>query len=330
MFHSSTPERSKPLRNRMFAGLLAAVVCLPAWGGVHSQEINFRFETFDVPGTPVGTDVLGVEDINNLFEAAGYVQVVSGYQYFGWRRDINGTITDLNDPLSIGAQPYTYADTLNNRGTIAGFFYDTAAGQFSGFFLQNGTWKTYNVPGMPAGTDTTIYGLNDFGDFCGYYEQPPYSAAVPYVNVGGAIDTSFNIPGSTGTYPYAINDRREIVGSWYDGTNTPHGFVREPGGGIRSYDAPGAGPLGTVLLGINVRGWMSGHFWDVNNHEHGFVVSPRGNFYQIDAPGAATNLSQGGTAGGGINDEGVMAGHYDPANGGPDRGYLVRIPPGLD
>lgn len=312
------------MKSRVIAGLLIAAVCLPAWGRTHSQKL--KFETFAVPGTPTGTGALGVEDINDLFQIVGWVQIESGFQYFGWHRGINGQITDLNNPLSTGPKPYTYVASMNNWGTIAGYFYDTAANQFSGFFLRNGNYQTWNVPGVPAGTDTTIYSLNDFGDFCGFYEVPPNFAVVPYASIRGKIVTDFNIAGSAGTYPEWINDLGQIAGAWYDSAGTAHGFVREPGGAIRSYDAPGAGSMGTVILGLNVRGWMSGHFWDANNHGHGFVVSPRGNFYQIDVPGAITNLAGAGTAGGAINDEGFLAGHYEPADGSPDRAYVVAIP----
>lgn len=314
------------MKNRILVGAMTVAVCLPAWAQMHSQKNNLSFETFAVPGTPVGTDVLGVEDINDLFETVGYVQIQSGYQYFGWQRGINGKITDINEPLNTGPTPYTYVAAVNNWGTIAGYFFDTAANQYSGFFLRNGSYETYNIPGAPAYTDTTIYSLNDLGDFCGFYEVPPNYAVVPYASIRGKIDTNFEIAGSTGTYPEWINDLGQITGTWYDSQGTPHGFVREAGGKIHTYDAPGAGAMGTIILGLNVRGWMSGHYWDANNHEHGFVVSPRGTFHSIDVPGAATNLSAGGTAGGNINDEGFLAGHYDPANGGPDRGYIVAIP----
>lgn len=315
------------MKSRVIVGLLTVAVCVPAWTNMRSQKTtNLRFETFAVPGTPTGIGVLGVEDINDLFEVTGYVQVQSGVRYFGWQRNINGKITTLNNPLSTTPAPYTYAASVNNWGTVAGYFWNSAASQFSGFFLRNGNYQTYNVPGLPAFSDTTIYSLNDFGDFCGFYEEPPNYALVPYASIRGKIVTDFNILGSTGTYPEWINDRGEIVGAWYDGAGTAHGFIREPGGAIRTYDAPGAGPMGTALLGLNVRGWMSGHYWDAQNHEHGFAVSPRGKFYSFDVPGAAENLNGGGTAGGVINDEGVLAGHYDPADGSPDRGYLVLIP----
>ena len=42
------------MRNRVIVGLLTVAVCLPAWARMHSQRNQLRFETFAVPGTPVG------------------------------------------------------------------------------------------------------------------------------------------------------------------------------------------------------------------------------------------------------------------------------------
>jgi hypothetical protein len=52
--------------------------------------------------------------------------------------------------------------------------------------------------------------------------------------------------------------------------------------------------------------------------------SPLGKFFQIDVPGADTSKSGGGTAGGGLNNENEVVGHYDPIGGGPGLGYIAR------
>jgi len=150
---------------------------------------------------------------------------------------------------------------------------------------------------------------------------------VPYVNFAGKIDTNFNLPASVETLPYTVNDLGQVVGSWFDGSGTEHGFVRNPGGKIIEIDVPGAGSSGTSAEGINNFGWVSGHFFDApNNYEHGFVLSPQGVFYQIDVPGAATNFPQGGTSGGALNDEGVLVGHFDPADlSQPEQAYIATL-----
>jgi len=66
---------------------------------------------------------------------------------------------------------------------------------------------------------------------------------------------------------------------------------------------------------------MSGHFFDTAGHEHGFVRLPNGHFLQIDVPNATD------TAGGGLNDLGVVVGHYVNQSG-EQVGYIAT--PDLD
>jgi hypothetical protein len=75
-----------------------------------------------------------------------------------------------------------------------------------------------------------------------------------------AVFTSFDPAGSTITLPAAINPAGQIVGSYYDGLFV-HSFLRNPGGAISSFDAPGAGPgidQGTYADSINAVGQIVG------------------------------------------------------------------------
>jgi len=200
----------------------------------------------------------------------------------------------------------------NAEATVVGYIWDSAdsPNHFAGFFYHNGKFDNYNVPGLPTGSDTVTYGINDFGAFCGFYGVPPDYDYVPFVNFAGHIDTNFNIPGAPtipGTpaiYPLEVNNLGQVAGSWYEsndkgGLGLEHGFVRQPNGKIIEIDVPGAGSLGTQVQGVNNFGWVSGHFWKgPNNYEHALVLSPQGVLYQIDVPGAATTLAGGGTGGG--------------------------------
>jgi len=242
---------------------------------------------------------------------------------FGFLRRPDGDTIELQDPLNTGPFVYTLASGVNAQGTVVGYYFDTANDQYSGFFYRGGKFTTYNVPGLPQFSATTILGLNELGAFCGYYQAAPAYAAVPYVNWFGHIDTNFPIPASTFTEPQSVNNRGQVAGSYYDGSMY-HGFLRDEWGHITIIDVPGAAFTGTVLIGLNNFGWTSGHFWDSGNHEHGFIRSPRGHFYQVDVPGADTVTAGSGTAGGGINDFGVFVGHFDPQGGGVERGFIAR------
>jgi hypothetical protein len=311
---------------RLATALLAAAVCMPSWAASDLKEGTFTFQTFSVPGTPSTGNVLGVEDINDQLTAVGYTTATSVFT-FGWERLANGKIIDINEPSAVSPYQNTTVLGVNNLGVVVGYFYDTQAEIYSGFFFYNGNYQIYNVPNLVAGSDTAIYGVNDLGVFCGFYQQPPAYVVVPFCNAFGHLDTNFSIPGAASVYPFAINDLGAVVGTWYDSSGMAHGFIRNVLGKISTFDVPGAGYTGSVAFGLNNLGWISGHFWDANDYEHGYILSPQGVFYQVDVPGAATNLPGEGTAGGGLNDDAVIAGHYDPADGGPERGYIA-IPTG--
>jgi probable HAF family extracellular repeat protein len=299
---------------------MAASLCTLAHASDKIVPGKFKITTFDVPGTPSGLGYLGVENINDWGTVVGYSNAAPE---IGFIRQPNGTITDLADPLSNGSFQLTQADGINNEGTIVGYYFDTAHDEYSGFLYQKGTFTTYNFPGLPQYSDTAILGINDFGAFVGFYEVPPAYAVVPFANFNGHIDTNFTIAGSILTEPIAINDLGEVAGIYEDSSDVYHGFFRDLKGKITTIDVPGAAAPGSEVLGLNNFGWMSGHFWDADSHEHGFVRSPDGDFFQIDVPKANITTPNAGTAGGGVNDFGVVAGHYDPDNGAVEQGYIA-------
>ena len=94
-----------------------------------------------------------------------------------------------------------------------------------------------------------------------------------------------------------INDRAQIVGSAFGGTNP--GFVLEKGT-FSTIEVPGA--LSTAALGMNNRGQIVG-FYEAGETNHGFLLD-QGIFTTIDVPGAAL------TAAFGINARGLIVGTY--------------------
>jgi probable HAF family extracellular repeat protein len=47
--------------------------------------------------------------------------------------------------------------------------------------------------------------------------------------------TTFKVPGSTATFPYAINSSGQIVGNYLDANGVPHGFLLS-GGAYTTFD----------------------------------------------------------------------------------------------
>src|SRR5947208_9711724 len=98
------------------------------------------------------------------------------------------------------------------------------------------------------------------------------------------VITTFDYPGSTKTYPYAINDNNEIAGFFSDSVAT-RGFTKTSDG---QFSAPIIDPDDThnltAAFGINNSGTVCGYFFGVDDY-HGFFFSG-GTYTQYDVPGS--------------------------------------------
>jgi hypothetical protein len=291
---------------------------------------KFAFTEFNV-ALPPGDTGLGVGTINNRGWIVGYEYDPTFTHVQGWLRSPSGTILQpLVDPLDTTGT-FTEMGGINDFGIVVGLYYDSAHNQYSGFLYGGGSYVTYNVPNLPAGSETDLYAINDLGDFCGVWRpSTDFNTFVPFINERGTV-ISFPIAGATFAQCLGLNNFGWAAGVYQD-TQQYHGFLRSPRGTIITIDVPGAVPnplgpngSGTIALGVNDFGWVSGHFLDAAGYEHGFLRSPHGTYYQIDAPGAATTLLGTGTGGGGLNDLCTVVGHYaDTATGAP-HAYIAHF-----
>jgi hypothetical protein len=159
----------------------------------------------------------------------------------GFIRDRNGRITGFDVPF-----PYLHAiSDINDRGETVGY-YDTPSGPGGAFLRErDGEITPIAVPG--AGPFTFPWDLNDRGQVVGYYADedtrlnpdgslPPHKVH-GFVWDGGRF-SRFDAPGSLATFAYGVNNRGQIVGSYFDAARRQHGFVLERGR-YRTLDAPG-------------------------------------------------------------------------------------------
>jgi len=93
----------------------------------------------------------GVQGINDFSVIAGVVYGATP-PAFGYLRALNGSFTKVQDPASDG---FTVANGINDFGTVVGE-YVTAASYISGFIYSNGTYQTYDLPGLPPGYGTYV------------------------------------------------------------------------------------------------------------------------------------------------------------------------------
>jgi hypothetical protein len=69
---------------------------------------------------------------------------------------------------------------------------------------------------------------------------------------------TFDVPGAAGTSPISINPAGVITGSYNDASNVPHGFLRDAGGAITTFDPAGSVGFGTIPDSINPAGVITG------------------------------------------------------------------------
>lgn len=151
----------------------------------------------------------------------------------------------------------------------------------------------------------------------------PTAAAV--LSVLGAVLASaqtgtiitFDVPGSTSTSAYSINNHGFITGYYGDQNGAQHGFVRAPHGAIRTFDVPGAAMTFPVF--INNTGAITGYTADAVGN-HGFLQFPNQPAITFDVPGAGDF----GTMPRSVNNRGEVVGSYRGQQHGLSR---ISAPP---
>jgi len=119
--------------------------------------------------------------------------------------------------------------------------------------------------------------------------------------------TEFDVPGSAGTYAFAVNDKNAITGEYDDQDSHEHGFIRNPDATIITFDGPSA--TQTYALAINRAGSVVGSYQVGSAPPHGFLRTAGGTLITLDVPGASQ-----GTYPYAINARGLIAGYFVDAS----------------
>lgn len=282
--------------------VVAVLICVAIVGtgvfgvpGAASSDDSLRFRTLDVPDAAHTF----LYDVNNRREAVGQ----------GFDADFTLSTAALIGPR--GVETYvvpgaidTSFNSVSNAGVIAGSY--TNPDQIGVLFtLERGERRSADFIPTPD-TLAAFGGLNERGDLAGLYTTD-FATVHAFMQLGHVV-SSFDYPSPSVdiTQAFQINDRREVVGWYHDGSGS-HGYVRSRNGSFTRIDAPGA--FLTRAFGINNRGEVVGYYQVAKGAPQiGFVWSA-GRFRTVNYPGA------NGTAPQGINDRGDIVGYYLDADG---------------
>jgi hypothetical protein len=298
--------------------LLAAGAAMPVLAQLSKPTII----EFNAPGAGTGayqgTQVAQINPsgviIGCYFTAGGSVGA------YGYLRTPDGKF----ESFAPSGAYYTYPQSINPQGEVAGYSYDNAVA--SGFLrTPGGDLITIDLPGGGTGygQGTFVWNINPAGEIAGTYIDGN-GVSHGFLRAPDGTISTFDVPGAgtaanQGTYMASyegLSSEGAVVGWFLDANNVNHGYLRAPDGAITTFDAPGAGTganQGTLAYGVSPA--IPGVYYDGNNVLHGFVRSEAGDFTTIDVPGAiGTNVQN-------INLRGAIDGDYYDTNGA-SHGFL--------
>ena len=201
---------------------------------------------------------------------------------------------------------------INQDGSVVGY-YDTPDGRRHGFIAKppanttpqaapkaefNYIYQTIDVPGVDF---LALSASSDFEDYAGSTRSADGTKEVGFTLIDGVF-TTYDFPGSQGTYFYALGNNGITAGHYEDTDGLYHGVILE-NGALRRYDFPGA--VETFIYGYSdSTGVFTGSFVDDAGVLRGFS----GNRI-IEAPEASATYADF------VNASGRIIGSYIDADG---------------
>jgi uncharacterized membrane protein len=229
---------------------------------------------------------------------------------------------DHPDAATIPAPPEQITGTatlgINDRGQVVGV-YEGRDRVFRHFVRdRQGRFRIIADPPGARG-DRLSYEMTDInnrGQITGFYNDERGNTTSGFLRTREGRFIDIRVPGSQFTAPLKVNDRRQVVGSYFDAAGASHGFLWEDGD-YKTLDVPGAAATGAI--GINNRGQIVGPYMDAEGRPHGYLRNRRGAVTTLpEAPGATA-----GTIPDAINDRGQIAGGAIDSQG-ETRGFLLE------
>jgi hypothetical protein len=273
-----------------YAGVarIVSLGALAAWVAAAAHAATYT--TFD----PAGSIFTRPSSINDAGVITGFYGK-SLFVFHGFIRAADGTITSFEAgrggstvPVGIDGQGRIYGSFTNKHLSATYGFVRQADGTITRFHPEHS--KSTRVTAMDAAAGATGYYRNDQGDI-GFL-----------LSLDGRL-TKFSAPGSSRTYPMAINSNGVIAGEYVDGDAHGHCFLRTPDGQFTSFDPPRSLSWSDALT-INADGVIAGNYKNVRNVIQGFVRDTDGAIATFHARQSTETTPLA------INGSGTIAGYY--------------------
>ena len=227
------------------------------------------FATLGIPEIP-NMEYFFLHGINDALVAVGRAKAADGVP-----------LTFVGNPLALqefkvpGAVS-TEGWNINQDSSVVGH-YTSTDGRTHGFIARplqptavrpppdlNYTFESIDVPGVDF---LAVTASSDFQDYAGNMRGPDGEKDVAFTLIDGVF-TTYDFPGSQGTYFYALGNNGVAAGHYKDSEGLFHGVILE-NGELRQYDFPDA--VETEIYGYSdSTGALTGSFVDTSGVRRGF------------------------------------------------------------
>jgi uncharacterized membrane protein len=203
--------------------------------------------------------------INTHADIAGFYIDLDGMQH-GYLRHGDGTVEAMDFPGGVNTQSYG----VNDRGTVIGVYQD-AGGAPHAFERIKGVYKTIDLPG---GAVTTPLSVNNSNVIVGEFQPTVDVTGRGFVLNPDGTFTLHNAPGAPdeSTLFISINNRREVLGTWYDADGNANNFLRKQAK-YKAVALPDSfGSTFTSAQTINDLDDIVGYYADASGFAHGWTA----------------------------------------------------------
>jgi uncharacterized membrane protein len=153
-----------------------------------------------------------------------YIELPSnvGIKYYGPGPSLHTGYSGKRNKQQLfqGAQVFTEANGINNKGAVVGAFFDPDT--LRSFRLNAGSFRHFDAPGQG---DTFAEAISDSNDVVGSYSDINL-ATHGFVSSGGVFRT-VDFPGGNNSFALGVNASGQIVGEYFDDAGLTHSFLAE-------------------------------------------------------------------------------------------------------